>query len=633
MTKDQRTAMKELKQKVKEREIRISKADKGGAVVVQNCEKYIQEAKTQLNNPLHYTKLTKDTTSHIVQTSNAIVADLYDKGDIDKTTKDWAVTDENNVQCHRFYTLPKIHKSLTNTPGRPIVSGVNGPTEKLSKLVDHWLQDCVKSVPSYIQDTTDMLNTIDQWNNQHGPFPENTKLVTVDVVGLYTNIPHSDMKTAIKEELDSRPQGDRPPTETIVKVADHVLTNNVFTFEEEVYQQIHGTAMGTPMAPSVANLFMAALERKLFQQSPVPVNSELWRRYIDDIFMLWTGTDDDLDTFLKHINSLHPTIKFTHHSSLERVSFLDISVSLKDGYLQTDLYSKPTDSHAYLCQNSCHPAHVKRNLPYSQFLRLRRLCSEEEQFQQRCDEMERQFFARGYSKKTVKDGRRKATAKIRKETLSYRKKTPTNRVPFVINHNPLNPPLGQWLHGLQESLISESEHMKNVLPETPICGERNCKSIRNILMPTVLPPKHDNNPGCFRCERKKCVICEKHLIESTTFNSCKTGETFTLREHFSCDTKNIIYLISCKKCHSAQYVGQTQNSLRERFYLHRSHIGKNTGTLLTVHFNQPDHSLGDMECIVIERVFCSTRDERWKRESFWIAKLKTLVPSGLNSDP
>ncbi|KAK7091582.1 hypothetical protein V1264_009246 [Littorina saxatilis] len=321
------------------------------------------------------------------------------RGDIDKTTKDWAVTDENNVQCHRFYTLPKIHKSLTNTPGRPIVSGVNGPTEKLSKLVDHWLQDCVKSVPSYIQDTTGMLNTIDQWNNQHGPFPENTKLVTVDVVGLYTNIPHSDMKTAIKEELDSRPQGDRPPTETIVKVADHVLTNNVFTFEEEVYQQIHGTAMGTPMAPSVANLFMAALERKLFQQSPVPVNSELWRRYIDDIFMLWTGTDDDLDTFLKHINSLHPTIKFTHHSSLERVSFLDISVSLKDGYLQTDLYSKPTDNHAYLCQNSCHPAHVKRNLPYSQFLRLRRLCSEEEQFQQRCDEMERQFFCQGVQQK------------------------------------------------------------------------------------------------------------------------------------------------------------------------------------------------------------------------------------------
>ena len=114
--------------------------------------------------------------------------------------------------------------------------------------------------------------------------------------------------------------------------------------------------------------------------------------------MIWTGSKSDLNTFLTYINNIHPTIKFTHLSSNHNVSFLDISISLKDGFLHSDLFTKPTDSHAYLLHNSCHPTHVKRNLPFSLFLRLRRLCSEEEQFKKRCNELERQLYTRGYSR-------------------------------------------------------------------------------------------------------------------------------------------------------------------------------------------------------------------------------------------
>lgn len=633
MTKEQRDALKELKEMVKTRVIRISSADKGGAVVVQNCDDYVREGQRQLNNPLHYRKLQKDTTPDITEKSNTIVKDLERNGHIDKTTAKWAMTDTNNVQCHRFYTLPKIHKSTTNTPGRPIVSGVNGPTEKLSKLVDHWLQDSVKEVPSYVQDTTDMLNTIEHWNQQYGPFPENTKLVTIDVVGLYTNIPHGEMKDAIREHLNCKQNENRPPTETVVEVAEHVLDNNVFAFEDSYYQQTYGTAMGTPMAPSVANLFMASLEEKLINQSPVTIQREFWKRFIDDIFLLWTGTDEELATFMEFINSFHQTIKFTYQSSSEKLSFLDVSVSLENGFLQTDLFTKPTDSHAFLCQNSCHPAHVKRNLPYSQFLRLRRLCSGEGRFQQRCDELERHLYARGYGRQVVRRGRERASAIGRREALTYKAKPRTKRVPFVVTHNPLNPPLGQWLHEMQETVIKDSEHMKKVLPEPPICGERNCKNIRNILMPTVLPPPPVENPGNFKCSRNKCIICKKHLVQSTSFTSCRTGETFQVRGHFTCDSKNIIYLIVCKKCNEAQYVGETKNTLRDRFYPHRSTIGSNTGTPLTMHFNQADHSLDDMGCMVIEQVSSSTEIGRMKRESFWITKLRTLIPDGLNADP
>ena len=71
--------------------------------------------------------------------------------------------------------LPKIHKTLTNPPGRPIVSGCGGPTENLSKLIDDWLLPIVTQLPSHVKDTTNMLNIIEDWNINCGLFPSHTK--------------------------------------------------------------------------------------------------------------------------------------------------------------------------------------------------------------------------------------------------------------------------------------------------------------------------------------------------------------------------------------------------------------------------------------------------------------------------
>ena len=82
------------------------------------------------------------------------------------------------------------------------------------------------------------------------------RLVTIDVIGLYTNIPHQDVLTELRFHLNSMPQTNIPPIERVADVANQVLFSNVFSFEDDYLQQIFGTAMGTPMAPSAANLFM-----------------------------------------------------------------------------------------------------------------------------------------------------------------------------------------------------------------------------------------------------------------------------------------------------------------------------------------------------------------------------------------
>ena len=78
------------------------------------------------------------------------------------------------------------------------------------------------------------------------------------------------------------------------------------------------------------------------------------------------------------------------------MSFLDISVSINGDALATSVSYKPTDSHSYLLFPSSHPNHTKESIPYSQFLRLRRLCSDDKDFETKSLEMRTFFVERGY---------------------------------------------------------------------------------------------------------------------------------------------------------------------------------------------------------------------------------------------
>ena len=135
------------------------------------------------------------------------------------------------------------------------------------------------------------------------------------------------------------------------------------------------------MAPSYANIFMGKLEADLLEQSPVKPHT--WRRFIDDIFMIWTEGEERLKTFMEYMNSFHDTIKFTFEWSYTRVRFLDVSVMLDNRVISTDLYSKPTDKHQYLFHTSCHPNSCKKGIPFGQALRLRRICSSDAFFEKR----------------------------------------------------------------------------------------------------------------------------------------------------------------------------------------------------------------------------------------------------------
>ena len=198
---------------------------------------------------------------------------------------------------------------------------------------------------------------------------------TLDITSLYTNIPHNEGTQAIKEFLAiHRDTNALPHNSYIIELLEVVLTNNYFDFNGKHYHQKSGTAIGTKLAPSYANLFMTKFEQ--IHVYAYHLQPTLWKRFIDDIFMIWPHGMDSLLEFIQHLNTVHPTIKFTSTISPSEIAFLDLIIYSRDNKLHTRLHTKSTDRHMYLNFHSEHPMNVKRSIPYSQFLRLKRIHSE-----------------------------------------------------------------------------------------------------------------------------------------------------------------------------------------------------------------------------------------------------------------
>ena len=128
-----------------------------------NTQDKIKEGQTLLDNKDNYRPLTSPMVTETNHKVKQLITDLHNGDHIDDMTKKWLCQTPNPPRIPEFYTLTKIHKP--SPVGRPIVSGCDGPTEKLSSFVDKLLQPIAQQQKSYLKDTTDFVN-----------FIENTKL-------------------------------------------------------------------------------------------------------------------------------------------------------------------------------------------------------------------------------------------------------------------------------------------------------------------------------------------------------------------------------------------------------------------------------------------------------------------------
>ena len=231
-------------------------------------------------------------------------------------------------------------------------------THRLSNFLHILLQPYAKYVKSYIKDTKDFLEKLPN------KIDKKSILVPFDVENLYSNIPHKLGLTAISFWLNKYPNElpNRIRKDFILEGIKLILENNSFCFNDTYFLQTKGTAIGTKFAPIYATLVLAYLEETMYIQSEIEFDSDFqtflesnFKRYLDDCFLIFTRTEQELEKFHTFLNTLHPSINFTIDKSKTCLPFLDTLIINHNGQLQSDIFYKPTDSKQYLLYTSCHP--------------------------------------------------------------------------------------------------------------------------------------------------------------------------------------------------------------------------------------------------------------------------------------
>jgi len=283
----------------------------------------------------------------------------------------------------------------------------------------------------------------------------------------------------------------QPDTDTLIKLLEIVLKNNTFQFDGKVYHQLQGKAMGTCLAPAYANIFMGKLEHKILSQAPL--RPLYYRRFIDDIVVIWPHSMPELLEFIELMNNFHPTIKFTHEISITKVTFLDVNIfkgphfntSLK---LDTETHFKPTNHHLFVQASSHHPASTGKSVVIGELKRYLRTNSRPDKFYSLKSKHKVNLRKRGYSLRFIKRHINKLNYSDRISELYSTQKRGEKRnvLPFVTR---FTPSATKVMHVLKKHwpAITQLRRFQNVdLPRPMLAFKRN-RNLRSYLVKAKLP--------------------------------------------------------------------------------------------------------------------------------------------------
>ena len=235
----------------------------------------------------------------------------------------------------------------------------------------------------------------------------------------------------------------------------------------------------------------------------------------------------------------------------------------------TDLFVKPTDTHQFLDPSFSHPYRCKKGIPYSQTLRLNRICSDNKSFYKRCKDLEGWLMERGYKGKMIRKQILRAREHSRKDLLERKKaKTSEPSITFSIAYYPVFQNIRNILQEIHLLLAPDKEYMKAFL-DVPVVGFCNGKSIKGYLVRAALP-KTNETGRCEPCKKKTCLVCNS-IRTTTTFTTESCGEVFKIQSGpLDCNSEKVLYPLKCKVCSEAPYVGKAKTKFRYRFNNYKS---------------------------------------------------------------
>ena len=221
------------------------------------------------------------------------------------------------------------------------------------------------------------------------------------------------------------------------------------------------------------------------------------------------------------------------------MNFLDKKV-IKDaqGNISTDVFQKPMDTHPYLHWTSVHPPHLKKSIPYSQALRVRRMCSSTSVLEQRRLEYSNFFVTCGYKRDRALSEMRKVLALTQDKSLRERERHTSSRIPFVTTYNPLTLYIAE-LANRNWHFLQSKERLAHIFRERPVIAYRRSNSLRDILVSTKLTVRtsegHTATKGsCGPCNKWKCSWCVLINKTSTFTGTWREDKVFDIFHTVNC---------------------------------------------------------------------------------------------------
>ena len=430
-------------------------------------------------------------------------------------------------------------------------------------------------------------------------FPCNSNLYSCDFDSLFTKINLQHALTLITEFVSKNLFCDELKTTAFYKLLKFLFENNYFIFDNLIYKQINGVAMGSKCAPSIANLYIYILEKNF-----LTIHKPLfYKRFVDDIFII-TTPDFDINILKNHFDYLVLNIV-----NEKVVNFLDLLISLDRtiGKLVFSLYIKPTNTFSYLLTSSNHPSFIFKNIPKGVLFRVRRICTYLFDFFYFARLFRTQFIKRGYNEILVDKTIRMISNLDRNKIIPYNSKNKSKNLNFANNlffKLPFN------FNCLNIEKNFSSSYMPNII-------FKNSKlKLINSINPSVSSIFiHDfklKKPTHFYYKKCSKISCKHCCFADTNFYIKLTNSFYLpIMRNSCCDSINVLYIIYCKTC-LFYYIGQTKN-LKKRFACHKRNIylniQENETLKLINHFNLLNHSLkNNFSFFVFKTDICNLSD-------------------------
>lgn len=516
-----------LKRKLHDNNVIHVKADKNDAIVLMNKSEYIDRTLEFIsNNQIQDIKIDPtDKFQKQIKTAIKNSPGLFPSNIAHKYIT-------TNPDAPTLKTLPKTHKPQLTM--RPVVNSRNAPNRKVNKFLHKFLKQHITLNNQFnVSNSKHLLKTLAKVHTN-----SKTQLLSLDISNLYTNIPVDETIEIIRTKL-MEIQLDTSLINQIIYLLNTSLKQNYFKFNNKFYLQNRGLAMGDPLSGFLTEIFLQSIEDSSIPDLFKKYSFSVYNRYVDDTLIIYDNDNFSTGDILNDFNNLHPNLKFTFESGLNRsINFLDLSISIKQKRLNFNIFRKPTTTNHTIHNTSSHPMSHKTSKFRFLIDRMLNTPLSKANYDKEYKYIMDLATSNGFPPHIITN-----LIKKRKQLLERKKPVTT--------------------------LTPENKPSKKKWTTMTYLGNISNK-ISNIL-------KKNNINVTFRTNNKLCSIIPNNTNSKDPLNC--SG----------------IYMLNCKNC-PHKYIGQTRRTFRIRFNEHKSDFIHNRNrSKFALHLINTGHELSNIK--------------------------------------